>query len=53
MQKFNKASAAAIAGAATTVFGALLAVDPEILGAAQTLLTALLVFLVPNREVRS
>ena len=49
LTRYNKASAAVLAGAATTAIGALLTVDGETLGAFQTLLTALLVWLVPNR----
>lgn len=51
MQKFNKATAAAIAGGIATVVGAVwVALDPEVLAAAQTVLTALLVYLVPNKD---
>jgi hypothetical protein len=48
-KNFNKATAAMLAGAATTIVGGFVNVDGEALGAAQTLLTALLVWLVPNR----
>ncbi len=50
MRKFNKATAAALAGAAVTVIGALVVLDGELQGALQTVLTAALVWLVPNRE---
>ena len=53
MKRFNKATAAVVSGALVTLIGAFVALDREVLGAAQTLLTTLLVFLVPNREVRS
>lgn len=48
--RFNKTTAAAVAGAATTVAGAWLGIDNESLAACQTLLTALLVWFVPNRR---
>ena len=48
LKRYNKATAAMLAGAATATLGALLAVDGETLGAVQTLLTAVLVWLVPN-----
>lgn len=50
MTRFNKASAAAVSGALVTLAGAFVALDGELQGAAQTLLTALLVYLVPNKE---
>lgn len=50
IKRFNKATAAVLAGAVTTIAGALFAVDGETLGAIQTLLTAALVWLVPNAE---
>ncbi len=49
MQEFNKATAAVVAGAIAAVAGALSTLDPELIGAIQTLLTAALVWLVPNR----
>ena len=50
MKKFNKTSAAVVAGAIVAVLGAFFALTPEQLGAVQTLLTAAAVFLVPNGE---
>ena len=60
LKTFNKASAAVVSGAIVTLIGALIApgdealgTDPlgaDLLGAVQTLLTALLVYLVPNQE---
>ena len=43
MKKFNKATAAVVAGALVTLIGAFVALDQEALGAIQTLLTAALV----------
>jgi hypothetical protein len=48
VKRYNKATAAVLAGAVTTVIGGFLAIDAEVLGAVQTLLTAVLVWLVPN-----
>ncbi len=48
MTKFDKTTAAVISGAMVAVAGALFSVDPEILAAAQTIITAVLVWLVPN-----
>lgn len=50
VKRFNKATAAALAGAAATVIGSFLVINPETLSAVQTVLTAALVWLVPNRE---
>jgi uncharacterized protein (DUF736 family) len=50
MKKLNKTTAAALAGAAVTVIGALTTLDTEALGAIQTLLVAALVYFVPNKE---
>ena len=50
MKKFNKTSAAVAAGAIVTLIGAFFTLTPEQLGAVQTLLTALAVFVVPNGE---
>ena len=47
---YDKAAAAAIAAAATTVIAALTTLDSEVVGAIGTLLTAGLVWLVPNRQ---
>ncbi len=46
MSSYNKATAAVIAGAAVTVLGAFWHPDPSVLGAVQTLVTALLVLAV-------
>ena len=48
LKRYNKMTAAVIAGATTTVVGAFLAIDVEVLGAFQSLLTAVLVWLTPN-----
>ena len=50
MTRFNKATAATIGTAVTTVLGAVWAPGPEVLAAVNTLLVAVLVYLVPNRE---
>lgn len=52
MQQFNKATAAVIAGAVVTIAVAFIPSQyktPEIVGAGQTLITAALVYLVPNK----
>ena len=48
MTSFNKATAAVLAGAVVTIIGAFWQPDPTVLGAIQTLITAGLVYLVPN-----
>ena len=48
LKSYNKATAAVLAGAVVTLVGAFATVDGETLGAIQTLLTAALVWLVPN-----
>ena len=48
MKRYNKATAAALAGAATAVIGSVFAIDAETLSAFQTVFTAALVWLVPN-----
>lgn len=50
MGRFNKATAALVAGAIVSVVGSFLALTPEVQGAAITLITAALVWLVPNTE---
>ncbi len=50
MKRFNKMTAAALAGGLVTVAASLVALDGELQGALQTVLTAALVWLVPNRE---
>ncbi|MEQ9607027.1 MAG: hypothetical protein RLN99_05105 [Kiloniellaceae bacterium] len=47
---YDKAAAAAIGTAATTIIAALTTLDPEVVGAIGTLLTAGLVWLVPNKQ---
>ena len=47
---YNKATAAVVSGAVVTIIGAFWHPDPTVLGAVQTVLTALLVYLVPNLE---
>lgn len=47
---YDKAAAAAIATAVTTVIAALTPLDGEVVGAIGTLLTTGLVWLVPNRK---
>lgn len=47
--KFDKAAAAAIGGAVTTFLAAVTTLSPEVIGAVGTLVTAALVWLVPNR----
>lgn len=48
MSKWSKATAAVVSGAVVTLIGAFVALDPEVLAAIQTVLTAALVYLVPN-----
>ncbi len=48
MKRFNKATAAALAGALVTVVAALWPLESELQGALQTVLTTALVWLVPN-----
>jgi hypothetical protein len=47
---YDKAAAAAIGTAVTTVIAALTPLDPEVVGAIGTLVTAGLVWLVPNKQ---
>lgn len=49
IQQSNKATAAVVAGAVVTAASAFVPVDPEVLAASQTVLTALLVWLIPNK----
>ena len=46
---YDKAAAAAIGTAVTTVIAALTSLDGEVVGAIGTLVTAALVWLVPNK----
>lgn len=50
MTKFNKAAAAALAGALCVFLSSRLGFTAEEATAAQTIITTLLVFFVPNRE---
>lgn len=50
MKRFNKATAAALAGALVTAVAAFWPLESELLGALQTVLTTVLVWLVPNVE---
>lgn len=50
IKKFNKTTAAVLAGAIVTVIASFYVMDAELQGAVQTLITAALVFLVPNSE---
>ncbi len=47
--RYDKAAAAAIGAAATTVIGALTALDPEVVASIGVILTAALTYLVPNK----
>lgn len=46
--KVNKATAAVVSGALVTLIGAFVPLDQEAVSAAQTVITALLVWAVPN-----
>lgn len=48
--RFDKAGAAAIGAAVTTVIGTLTSLDPETVAALGILITAGLTWLVPNKE---
>ncbi len=50
MKKYNKATATVVAGALTAILGSFVLVDQEVLVAIQTLVTAILVWFVPNKE---
>lgn len=52
MSKFNKATAAVLAGAVVTIIGAFVSIDPDVMASIQTVLTAALVWLVPNGEAK-
>ena len=49
MTQYNKTTAAILSGAVVTIAAAYLPLTPEVVAAAQTLITAALVWLVPNR----
>lgn len=48
LKRYNKATAAMLAGATATTVSAFVMIDGETLAALQTLLTAILVWLAPN-----
>jgi len=48
MKRYNKATAAVLSGAIVTVIGSAMVLDQELSQALQTLITAALVWLVPN-----
>lgn len=50
MTQYNKTTAAVLSGAVVTIAAAYLPMSPEVIAAAQTLITALLVYFVPNVE---
>lgn len=50
MTKYNKLTAAVLAGAVVTLAAAYLDIPTDAQGAAQTIITAFLVWLVPNLE---
>lgn len=47
---YDKAAAAAIGAAVTSILAAVTVLDPDVVGAVGTLVTAGLVWLVPNRK---
>ena len=49
IQQANKAAVAVVAGAVLTVASSFFPLEPEVLAAGQTVLTALLVWLIPNK----
>ena len=49
MGKYNKATASAVAGALCVFLGSRLGFSVEEAAAAQTIITTLIVFLIPNR----
>jgi len=50
MKKFNKATAAGISAAIIGLVGTLVDIEPETLAAIGTVLTAAIVYFVPNQE---
>lgn len=50
MQKFNKATAAVVAGAVATGLGAIFGWTPEMVGGVSIVVAAILVYFVPNKE---
>lgn len=49
-KRYNKATAAVLGGAAVSVLGAFIVMDEELRSALQVVITAALVYLVPNGE---
>ncbi len=47
---YDKAAAAAIGAAVTTILAAVTTLDPEVIGSIGTVITAGLVWLVPNKK---
>lgn len=52
MKQVNKTTAAIVAGSVVTLIGAFVALDAELMGAIQTVLTAALVYLIPNEAAK-
>lgn len=50
MKRYNKTTASVLAGAAVTALASVFVMNSELQGALQTILAAVLVWLVPNRE---
>lgn len=50
MKRFNKATAAVVSGALVTIVGSFVVMDQEFMASVQTILTAALVYFVPNGE---
>lgn len=48
LKRYNKATAALVAGAVSALLGGFFVLDPEVLEAIQVLVTAGLVYLVPD-----
>ena len=48
LRSVNKVTASVVAGAVVTIVGAFADLDPEVLSSIQTVVTALLVWFVPN-----
>ena len=51
MNKMNKTTSAVLAGAIVTLIGALFPVDNTVLQSLQTILTAAIVYYIPNADV--
>lgn len=50
MRRYNKATAAVLAGAVITILQMVFPIDPQVADALGTVLTALAVWVVPNKE---